>query len=152
MKQTSIFESAVTNYNFDPLSADWKASLLECSLQVTVILRSEVKISGFAYFNDLIWIPVEIFWTEWVGAKIQRPGKWRSHVTWISPEDHVDDHRRDGLVIVVDDRNRKPSEPVIIVVECFTDFDVRFFRGFSGDDFHWFYAPRLSSYGALSLR
>lgn len=85
-----------------------------------------MKISGFAYFDDLIGVALEIFWTERVGAKIQRPGEWRSGVTWISPEDQVDNHRRDGLIVVVDDRNREPIEPVIIIVECFTDFDVFF--------------------------
>jgi hypothetical protein len=145
LEHTPVFKSDRSNHQFDPLNAGWEAKLLEAPLQVNVILRAEVKISGFAYSNNLIWIPLEIFRSGRIGAKIQRPEEWMSGVAWISPEDDVDGHRRDGLIVVVDHRNREPIEPVIIIVECFTDFDVCFFLGFSGDDFHWFYPPGFSN-------
>src|SRR5205823_7333970 len=92
-----------------------------------------------------------IFRTERVGAKIQRPGEWRSGVTWISAEDHVNRHCRDCLIVVIGDRDGKSVEPVIIVIESFADLDVCFFLILYGDHFDGLNAPGLPDYSPSLL-
>jgi hypothetical protein len=78
-------------------------------------------------------------------------GNWWFGVAGLPAEDHLDSHRRDGLIGVVDDGDRKAVEPGVIFNECFAYLNVCFLLRLDAGNAYRLHAKRLPDYNPVRL-